>query len=160
METMTRDPREAEYRLHDLDVQAQALRSVFAAVADNLPSARVRTQFKRLWPRRLGPPSEDDAPNVTALVLETLAFARDPKGRTAFDRAARNPPFGDGTREAAALALTCRAVLLSRWLTASTGRGWRSVTWSPARGPRWSPVPSCAVSGSPAISLASRTERG
>jgi hypothetical protein len=59
----------------------------------------------------LGPPSEDDAPNVIALVLETLAFARDPKRRTAFDRAARTPPFADGTIEAAALDLTYRAVL-------------------------------------------------
>jgi hypothetical protein len=110
MVTTTRDARWAESDLSDLEARAAALRSVFAAVTDKLPSARVRSQFKRLWPRRLGPPSEDDAPNVTALVLETLAFARDPKSRTAFDRAARNPPFADGTREAAALDLTCRAV--------------------------------------------------
>jgi hypothetical protein len=109
MVTTTRSPREAEADLRDLEARAQALRSVFAAVTDKLPSARVRSQFKRLWPRRLGPPSEDDAPDVTALVLETLAFARDPNGRTAFDRAARNPPFAEGMPEAAALELTCRA---------------------------------------------------
>jgi hypothetical protein len=87
MGTTMREPGQADGRLHDLEARARALRSVFAAVTDKLPSDRVHRQFKRLWPRRLGPPSEDDAPS--ARVLETMAFAPDPNGRTAFDRVAR-----------------------------------------------------------------------
>ena len=99
----------ADPRLNALEVRSEALATVFAAATDKLPTARVRAQFKRLWPRRLGPPSSQDSADVTALLLETLVFARDPKGRTAFDRLARKQAFALGSIEAAGLDLTCQA---------------------------------------------------
>lgn len=96
-------------RLNDLNVRSQAIADVFAAVTEKLPRARVDAQFKRLWPRRLGSPGAQDAQDLMALLLETLAFARDPKGRTAFDRLARQNAFAEGTIEAAALSRICSA---------------------------------------------------
>lgn len=92
-------------RLDAPEVRSAAIRTVVNAVTAKLPAGRVEVQFKRLWPRRLGPPSEADAQDVMAPLLETLMFAGDPRGRTAFDRLARQQPYEPGTIEAAALDL-------------------------------------------------------
>lgn len=104
MTTVSGDASGIDPRLNDLHVRSQAFSTVFSAVTVKLPRARVNAQAKRLWPRRLGAPGEQDAQDATPLILETLTFARDPKGRTAFDRFARQGAFADGTIEAAALA--------------------------------------------------------
>jgi hypothetical protein len=109
MRTASAEANRADPRLNDFEVRTEAFRTVFATVTGTLPTARVHGQFKRLWPRRLGQPSEQDSSDLTTLLLDTLAFARDPKGRTAFDRLARKQAFAEGTIEAAALERVCAA---------------------------------------------------
>jgi hypothetical protein len=96
-------------RLNELGVLSRAVSDVLLAVEATFPKARLRQQFKRLWPRRLGAPSEDDSYYLTGLIVELLGFARDPQGRSAFDRLARRGVFMDGSDEAAALELVRNA---------------------------------------------------
>lgn len=105
MQVRSDNPDAVDRRLNDLRIRSRAFASVFSAVWATVPAARVRDQFKRLWPRRLGKPSEDDTSGMTHLILEMLAFARDPKGRSAFDRLARKGVFAEGSEDAAALEL-------------------------------------------------------
>ena len=95
----------AAAELTDPEVRTAAMAAVQERVTARVPAARLQQQIKRLWPRRLGSPEAGDHVYLLDLAYDLVLFARDPKGRNAFDRLARARPFPAGSAEAAALEL-------------------------------------------------------
>jgi len=108
--------------------RSQAIGAVFAAACAHVAPARLHGSLKRLLPRRYSAPPVSEIDALTALALDLLMFAPDPKGRTAFDRLHRGSASRFSAAEREALELLRRAQFaVLRIDTRTTGEWFRAV---------------------------------